>query len=108
MLADANAFHLEITVLFSYGDQAEIGGASTDVADQYDVASTHLLAPAIAGLGCPGIKRGLWLFEQDHFSEASCFRGSGRQISSNFIEECRNSQNDLPFGQIPGAGLDGF
>ena len=108
VLSDADAFHFEIAILFGYGNQAEIGGASSDVADQDDIAATDLVSPIAAGLRCPGIKCRLRLFEQDHFAETGRFGGSRGQIPRDFVEGRRNGKHDLTFSKIPRVALRGF
>ena len=41
VLADADALELQVAVDIGDGDQAEIGGAAADVADEDDVARRH-------------------------------------------------------------------
>ena len=77
MFADANAFDFEIAILLSYGNQAEISGASADVADQDDISATDLGPPATTGLRRPRVKGRLGFFEKNDFTEAGCFGGGG-------------------------------
>ena len=47
VLADADALELELAGLFSDGDEAEVGGAAADVADQDDIARATCLRQSL-------------------------------------------------------------
>ena len=63
MLSDTDPFNFEIAFLFGNGNQAKVGRASADVADEDDISASDLVSPIAAGLCCPCIKSRLRLFE---------------------------------------------
>ena len=63
MFSDADPFNFEIALLFGNGNQAEIGGAAADVADEDDIPATYLVTPIAADLCRPCIKSRLRLLK---------------------------------------------
>src|SRR5437764_1024658 len=68
------------------GNEAEIGGAAADIADQDDVTWTDQGTPLSTYLHDPGVERRLRFFEQGDFAETGGLRRFGRQILRNRVE----------------------
>ena len=105
VLADADALQRQFAVPFGDGDQAEVGSAAADVADQHDVAGLDLGAPLLAGLRRPGVERRQRLLQQDRLAEPGGLGRLGGQGAGDLVERCGDGQDDLALGQIPLAAL---
>ena len=106
VLAYADALDFEVAIFLANGDQAKVGSSATHIADENDVSGADLASPRAAGLGRPCIECRLRFFEQDDLAETSGLCRLGCQIPRDFIEGCRNSENDLALRQVPGTALD--
>src|SRR5438876_5772014 len=49
VIADRDPFEREIAVVLADEDQAEVGGAAADIANEHKIADAQLPAPAVAG-----------------------------------------------------------
>ena len=87
VLADRDALEGEIAVALGDGDQAEVGGAAADVADEDQVADRDATAPGVAEAVDPRIESSLRFLEQSHLRRARPRRRpasvSSRASSSN-------------------------
>ena len=95
MLADADALQLHVTRDVGHGDQAEVCGASADVAHQYNIAGRDGIAPLPASLRGPRVERGLRFLQQHDLAQTG---GLGRfrgQAARYFVEGRGNRQHDL-------------
>ena len=101
MFADADALQRQFAVPLGDGDQAEVGGAAADVADQDDVARGHLGTPLLSRLRGPRVERRQRLLEQDDLAEAGGLRRLGGQVSRHLVERGGDGQDDLAVGQVP-------
>ena len=107
VLADADAFEFELAVDVGDGDQAEIGGSATDVADEDDVAGGDEVMPGFSGLRGPGVEGGLRLLQQGDVAETGGFGGFGGEASGDLIEGGGDGEDDLAVSKVPAAALFG-
>jgi hypothetical protein len=101
VFADADPLQLQDALGICNSDQAEIGGAATDVADQDDIAGSDQVAPCSARLRRPGVECRLWLLQQCDVPQARGLGGLGGEASCDLIERGRNGQDDLGLGEFP-------
>ena len=85
----------KIAVAFADRDQAEVGRAAADVADQHEIADFHAAPPAVAERVEPGVERGLRLFEQRHLFEPRGAGGAQRELPGLFVERRGHGQQDV-------------
>ncbi len=95
VLADGNALQREIAVLFGHGDQAEIGRAAADVADENQIADTDPAAPFVTHRVEPGIESRLRFFEQRDILEARRLSGAQRQLTGRLVERRGHRQQHV-------------
>ncbi len=105
VLADADALELQGAGGVGHRDQAEVGGAAADVADQNDVARRHRVAPLPVGLRGPGVEGRLRLLQQRDAAQSSGFGGLGRQVSRDLVERGGHRHHDLPVADVPRPAL---
>ena len=86
VVADRNPRQRQVAGLLADGDEAEVGGAAADVADQHHVADFHLLAPLVVAGVDPGIKRGLRLFQQRDVFQPGGAGGFHGQLAGHGVE----------------------
>ena len=84
-----------------HGDQTEVGRAAADVADQDQLAGTHLALPAVLVRDDPAIKRRLRLFEQRDRGQIGLLGGLECQLPSRLVERGRHGQYNLLLFQPP-------
>src|SRR5262249_2146612 len=75
VIADRDALEREIAVALAHQNQAEVGRAAADVADQHEVADAELAPPPLARALDPCIARGLRLLEQRDVRETRSLGG---------------------------------
>src|SRR5215510_10929152 len=95
MIADGYTCELQIAVLFGYSDQGEVGRTATHVDHKDDVSDFDRLPERVADAFDPGVKRGLWFFEQRHIMDPGMFGGLCGQFARSRIERRRNREDDL-------------
>ena len=86
VIANRDALERQIAVVLAHQNQAEVGRAAADVADQHEVAGPQLPPPAIARAIDPGVAGRLRLFEQGHPGEPGDLRRAQRQRARFFVE----------------------
>ena len=91
MLADRDALQLQLAAVIGDRDQAQVGGATADVADQHDIAVPDLVTPGLAMLLEPGVEGRLWFLEQ---ADGEARRGGRlhRQFAGHGVEGGRHRQ----------------
>ncbi len=99
MVAHCDSNEIEGPVLFDRSDRGEVGCPAADVDDENDVTRAHLLAPSIAQCHGPGVKRGLWFFEQRGTFDPRRQRGLDGQLARSRIERRRDGDDDLLLGE---------
>src|SRR5580704_19254609 len=70
VFANADALKFQAARDICYSDQAEIGCAAADIADQHDIAMSNQVAPRSARLRGPGVECRLRLLQQCDVSES--------------------------------------
>ena len=95
VVADRDPIEDELAAFLAHGDQAEVGGAAADVADQHDVADVHFLAPGVAVRIDPGVERRLRLFQDGDLWQAGIASGLQRQVAGDGVEGCRHGEQDV-------------
>ena len=101
MFSDADALELQGAADIGHRNQAEVGGAAADVADQDDVARRHGVAPLPVRLRSPGVEGRLRLLQQGHAAQSSGLGGLGRQVSRDLVERGGHCHHDLPIADVP-------
>jgi hypothetical protein len=101
VFADADALQLQVAGDIGHGDQAEVGGAATDVAHQDDVARRHRIAPLPAGSRGPGVEGGLRFLQQRDVAQSGGLRRFGRQASRHLVERGGHRHHDLAVAEVP-------
>ncbi len=76
-------------------DQAEIGRAAADVADEDQLARPDLALPSVLVRDDPAIERRLGLLEQRDVRQSGLASGLERQLARGLVERCRDGQHDL-------------
>ena len=95
VLADRDALERQVAVAFADRDQAEVGRAAADVADQHEIADLHAAPPAVAERVEPGVERGLRLFEQRDLLEPRGAGGAQRQLAGLLVERRGHGQQHV-------------
>ena len=86
VIADGDAAETRAGRRLDDGDQAEVGRAAADVADQDQLAGAHLALPAVLVGDDPAIERRLGLFEQGDRGELGRLAASSRQLARRLVE----------------------
>src|SRR5271165_162011 len=101
VLSDRNPLQRQVAVFFRHRNQAEIGGAASYVAHQYQVADFDALAPTVALALKPRIESRLRFFEKGHPLETRLRSRAQRQLTGLFIKRCRHRKQHV---LLPQAG----
>ncbi len=80
-------------------EQAEIGGAAADVADQDALARLDAPIPVVAGGVDPGVEGGLGLFEQQDARQPGVARRLHRELAGDLVERGRHGEHHVLLGQ---------
>ena len=83
--------------------QAEVRGAASDVADEYQFAVVHLIGECVAVIRHPRVKGGQRLFQQRQVLQSGLARRFHRQLAGFLVERSRNRQNDFLVLEAPSA-----
>ena len=75
MLTHSNALEREVASLARHRDQAEVGRATSHIANENQIAIAHLLSPLQTVAFQPSIESGLRFFEKCHLAKAGQFCG---------------------------------
>ena len=90
VFADGDALHGEVAVCVFDGDQAEVGSAAAEVADEHAVTGLDLVFPSAEFLRSPGVERRLRFFEQDDLiAEPGGGGGFEGEFARGFVERGR-------------------
>ena len=95
VLADGHALERQVAVALGDRNQAEVGGAAADVADEHEIADLDAAAPRVAERVEPGVEGGLGFFEQRHVAQAGALRRPERQLARLLVERGRHGQQDV-------------
>src|SRR5262247_2591751 len=95
MIADGYTCELQITVLFGYSDQGEVGRTTAHIDHKDDVSDFDRFPEGVADALDPGVERCLWFFEQRQLMEPCLFRGLSGQFAGSGIERRGNREDDL-------------
>src|SRR5215471_10630957 len=95
MIPDGHTCELQITVLFGYSDQGEIGSTAAHINHKDDVSDFDRFPEGVTYAFDPGVKRCLWFFEQRHILEPRLSGGLCGQFARSRIKRGRNREDDL-------------
>ena len=88
-------------------DQAEVGGAAADVADQDQLARPDLALPAILVRDDPAVERRLRLLEQRDRGQLGLLGRLDGQLARRLVERGRHREHDLLLLEPPGGVVAG-
>src|SRR5215469_10032379 len=92
MFTYGGAFKFDVSTLDVGTYEAEVRCASSDVANQYELAVLQVFSESLVMLCHPRVKRGKRLFQQRQVLESSLARGFHCQLARFLIERGRHGQ----------------
>ena len=95
VLADGGALKFDVSPLDVGPYEAEVRGATSDVANQHELAVSQVLSDNVLMLRHPRIKGGQRFFQQSQVFESCLSRRFHRQLSSFLIERSRHGEDDF-------------
>src|ERR1700741_5136697 len=95
MFTYGGTFKFDVSTLDVNTYEAEVRCASSDVADQHEVAVFQVFSETLVMLRHPRVKRGKRLFQQRHALESSLPRGFHGQLARFLIERGRYGEYDF-------------
>ena len=105
MFSHADAVERQGSGGFTDGDQAEIGRAAADVANQHDVTRAHVAAPVGAGGFQPGVKRSERFFEQEGFGKTRAAGGVAGEVARRLVKGGWNGDHHAGGGPVEFVGV---
>src|SRR6516165_10953769 len=95
MFTNGGAFKFDTPTLDVGTYEAEVRRASSDVANQHELAVFEISSESLAMLCHPGVEGGQRLLEQGQFLESSLPGGFNRQFARFLVERGRHGQHDF-------------
>src|ERR1051326_8894868 len=89
-LADGGAFKFDVSALDVGPYEAEVRGATSDIANQHEFAVSQVLSENVLMLRHPRVKGCQRLFQQSQVFESCLSRRFHRQLSSFLVERSRH------------------